>query len=203
MIYLSGHSGTHVKILAAEGLPIGFIAQPHSWKGARQPPYRLWATDNGMFASGVTPEEWWSWLERMARWPNCLFATAPDVVGDAEGTLALSHWLPSIRSLGLPAAFVGQDGLLSGQVPWDDLDCFFVGGTTAWKVSEAAWALVEEANHRGKWTHIGRVNTARRFRAALVQRCDSVDGTLLRFGPTANAPRLRRWLSQGQAQLLL
>ena len=142
-----------------------------------------WAADNGRFSApqNYTDERYLAWLAKMPV-DSCLFATAPDVVGDAEATLALSlPMLPRIRALGYPAALVAQDGLTSEMVPWDDIDALFTGGTTAWKLSESAFELAAEAKRRGKWTHMGRVNSWRRFRAAAAAGYDSADGTVLRF----------------------
>ena len=59
---------------------------------------------------------------------RCLFATAPDVVGDAQATLRRAYMLGWIRYAGLPAALVAQDGLEHLAIPWDDFDALFLGG---------------------------------------------------------------------------
>jgi hypothetical protein len=166
--------------------------------GNRLPDGRTWCADTGCFAQ---PERfdlgrYLDWLAAYAAAiDRCLFATAPDVVGDAAATLARSApVLPLIREIGYPAALVAQDGLESLAVPWDAFDCLFVGGTTGWKLSEVAYALVAEARRRGKWTHMGRVNSLRRLRAAMVGGYDSADGTFLAFGPDVNLPRVTAWL---------
>lgn len=188
MIWLSGCVRSD---LPAE---VGEMCQPisgHDPSGARS-----WAADTGCF---VNPAKFRlpAYLGWLATYPatDCLFATAPDVVGDAVATLATSlPVLRLIRDLGYPAALVAQDGLESLPVPWDDFDCLFVGGTTAWKLSEAAYALVAEAKARGKWAHMGRCNSLRRLRAAMIGGYDSADGTFLAFGPDTNLPRVRQWL---------
>ena len=69
-----------------------------------------------------------------ARW--CLFAAAPDVVGDAAATLQRSErMLDWIRYAGFPVAFVARDGLEHLTVPWDDFDALFIGGSTSWKLA--------------------------------------------------------------------
>jgi len=80
-------------------------------------------------------------------------------------------------------ALVAQDGLESLPVPWEDFDALFIGGSTAWKLSEAARELCQEAKRRGKWVHMGRVNSLRRMQVAEAFGCDSADGTMLRFDP--------------------
>lgn len=158
-----------------------------------------WVADNGCFSSHyVGDERWFNWLSNHAvNAGRCLFATAPDVVGDAAATLARSlPWLPRIRALGYPAALVAQDGLEHLDVPWDDFDALFIGGTTDWKLGPAARHLVAQARERGKHVHMGRVNSHRRWAYAEAIGCDSVDGTFLAFGPDTNLPRLRAWIDQ-------
>jgi hypothetical protein len=190
VIYLSG------KVHRDLPPEVGVMLTPI--RGDRIPDNRTWAADTGCFA---TPERYntvryLAWLrERQHAAYRCLFATAPDVVGDAVATLDQSlPVLAQIRGLGFPAALVAQDGLEALDVPWDDFDCLFVGGTTAWKLSEAAYALAQEAKARGKWCHMGRVNSLRRLRAATIGGYDSCDGTFLVRAPDANLPRMERWL---------
>lgn len=158
----------------------------------------LWAADTGCFSKpdAFNAEAYLGWLqERQSYTDRCLFATAPDVVGDAEATLERSlPLLPAIRDMGYKAALVAQDGLESMAVPWDEFDVLFMGGSTAWKLSEAAYRLAYEAEQRGKWTHMGRVNSWRRLKAAAVSGYDSADGTYLTFGPDVLLPRLQNWI---------
>lgn len=144
-----------------------------------------WAADNGRFSAphNYTDGKYLAWLASMPV-ATCLFATAPDVVGDAAATAALSApMLPRIRQLGYRAALVAQDGLEALDVPWDDLDALFIGGTTAWKLGAEAALLAAEARRRGKWVHMGRVNSLRRMRHAESIGCDSADGTVLKHDP--------------------
>lgn len=161
-----------------------------------------WAADNGRFGKGWPGEdEWWAWLGReVARYGagSCLFATAPDVIGDFVATWDMGrHLLGRIRSLGIPAAYVAQDGSAPDWlIPWDDLDVLFLGGSTEFKLGPHAEALAAEAVRRGKWVHMGRVNSLRRLRLAQQWGCSSVDGTYLTFGPVVNLPRVLGWLDQ-------
>jgi len=146
----------------------------------------IWAADNGCYAAPdrFSLAGYIGWLHDMgAHHGTPLFATAPDVVGDAQATLNLSlptfEWIREVA----PAALVAQDGLENLDIPWDDFDVLFVGGTTDWKLGEAAAAIVAEAKHRGMWVHMGRVNSHRRTVYAESIGCDSVDGTYLRFRP--------------------
>jgi hypothetical protein len=110
-----------------------------------------------------------------------------------------------VEALGFRAALVAQDGIeamgnLGEQL--DAADCLFLGGSTGWKISRAAFEVAEAARAAGCWSHMGRVNSARRYRLACANLIDSADGTFLGFGPDANLPRLHRWLDAG-AQLCL
>jgi hypothetical protein len=202
-MYLSGAIGPTVKQLAAEGV-IGMMAQPQSAYAAEEISiFPCYAADNGCFARTFNEEKWWSWLERMPR-ENCLFATAPDIVGDARGTMLRSTpWLPKIRSLGYEVAFVAQNGLENMVVPWDDFDCLFIGGEDvagqrAWKLGYEALGLVQEARARGKWVHMGRVNSEKRLAYAAYIGCDSADGTFLKYAPEHNVGRMLRWFRNMQ-----
>ena len=164
-----------------------------------------WGIDNGCFTQGerFNLDGYLRWLDKLPR-SGCLFATAPDVVGDAEATLARSrNVLPVIRDLGYPAALVAQDGLEALDVPWETFDALFIGGTTEWKLSEAAYELIAEAKAQRKHVHCGRVNSWPRFRAMALAGCDSADGTMLAFAPDANLPRLREWIGRLSQQIPL
>lgn len=158
-----------------------------------------WAADNGCFSAGDRFS-----LDRFLRWlgrppgdlSRCLFATAPDVVGDAAATWGRSKdVLPRLRALGYRAALVAQDGIEAGALDWGAFDVLFVGGTTAWKLSEATYALIGEAKRRGKWVHVGRVNGEGRLRQMAAAGADSADGTTLTRGPDKYWPRINDgWL---------
>lgn len=136
-----------------------------------------WAGDNDAFLAW-DEDRFVQMLLRMEGVPGCLFVAAPDVVGDMQATLCrFDDWRPEVVGRGFPVALVGQDGAEDRDVPWDAFDAWFVGGSTRWKLSAASCDLVSEANRRGKWTHIGRVNSQRRMRIAHDFGCDSFDGT--------------------------
>lgn len=210
MLYLANPCGPAVIAAMSRG-EIGLIDTP----GQNQP-MRVgqahatgvaWCADNSCFGKSYPGDEaWWAWLNSKAEHVgSCLFATAPDVVGDAQATLERSlPWLPKIRSLGYPAAFVAQDGLERRSVIddpkwWDTFDVLFIGGSTEWKLGPAARELAAAAKHYGKRVHVGRVNSEKRFRYASAPYpfglgADSADGTFLTFGPDQNLPRLQTWL---------
>jgi hypothetical protein len=134
------------------------------------------AADNGCFGT-FDERRFRRYLKRLAGRP-VRFITAPDVVGNHAATLAFwPLWLPVIRSHGLPAAFVVQDGATVEAIPWDECDAVFVGGTTAFKMGSVARSIIAEAKRRDKWVHMGRVNSRRRIQYASDVGCDSVDGS--------------------------
>lgn len=193
MLYLANPCAPEVITAMREG-SIGFIDTPA--QGNRRPIGVVWCADNGCFGKGYPGDEkWLEWLRANSEDAGtCLFATAPDVVGDASATLERSApWLPVIRSLGYPAALVAQDGLEHLQVPWDEFDVLFIGGSTEWKLGPHARRLVAEAKGRGKRIHMGRVNSERRYKYALSIGCDTADGTYLTFGPDRNLPAVLAW----------
>ena len=123
------------------------------------------------------------------------------MVGDAAATLTRSApWLSRIRGLGFPVAYVAQDGLPESSVPWDDIDALFIGGSTEFKLGPVAADAVAEAKQRGKWVHMGRVNSRKRLRYAASIGCDSADGTYLVFAPEKNLSNMLRWLDEINGQ---
>lgn len=200
MLYLANPCGPAVIAEMGRGT-LGLIDTPDQRKPAATAAAHaagvLWCADNGCFSGRWDERRWWQFLvDNAHRAATCLFAVAPDVVGDAVATEQRSRpWLARIRELGYPVAYVAQDGLEDLVVPWDEIDCLFVGGSTAWKLGPAARALVKEAKRRGKWAHLGRVNSGARYAYALAIGCDSVDGTFLTDGPEKNLPRLLSWLA--------
>jgi hypothetical protein len=199
MIYLSGTWSTWLEG-QSEGYPIGPIITPDIGggiylKGTSRP----WAADNACFAKGDRFDlpAYLAWLKKI---PNdlrsrCLFATAPDVVGDWNATWERSRdVLPKLQKLGYAAAVVVQDGCLASEMDWQAIDAVFVGGSTKWKLSQDAENVCCAARQRQKWVHMGRVNSFRRLQASVDFGCQSVDGTFLAFGPEKNLPKVLRWL---------
>ncbi len=225
MLYLANASSAKVRDAMTRG-ELGQMCTP----AERRTPLDgvTWAADNGCYGKGYPGDAGYlAWLD--AQRPHagrCLFATAPDVVGDAAATLIRSApFFAPIRALGYPAALVAQNGLTPDMVPWDDIDALFLGGLrecvpcdyirpldaprippqqiplcptcgarcTEWKTEPAAALLVREAKARGKYVHMGRVNSGRRWRYAALLGCDSADGTFVAIAPDTNLRRLARW----------
>jgi hypothetical protein len=128
-----------------------------------------------------------------------MWVSVPDVVGNHRATRRRwHHWLPVLRRHGLRVAYVAQDGETTP--PWDDLDCLFIGGSTQWKEGAHAIKLCHEARARGKWVHIGRVNTVRRLRM-FDNVADSFDGTQFSRFSAAYIPRWMQIIAYRQTQL--
>lgn len=68
-----------------------------------------------------------------------------------------------------------QDGIGNFEIPWNDIDAVFVGGTDDFKISTEAINACRVAKMLGKWVHVGRVNTAGRVKNWL-DLGDSLDG---------------------------
>jgi hypothetical protein len=166
---------------------------------------QLWAADNDAF--GAWDEgRFRKMLDRISRVDRSrfLWVALPDVVGNARETIdRWGEWYPQVVRLGVPAAFVGQDGLSGeeGRIPWDEMAAFFVGGSTEWKLGEEAERFVGEARRRGKWTHIGRVNTEKRIRHAVEIGADSIDGTTFSRWPDRWIPRGLAWIRRSKQQM--
>lgn len=198
MIYLSGALGAEqIGKRKDLGVMVGFRADGKFWGKTERLADSLWAADNGCFTNpDLNLSDYFDWLKRMSKFQNtCLFAVAPDVVGNAKETYRLSTpILPAIRKLGYEAAFVAQDGQEDLDTSWEDFDCLFIGGTTEWKCSDAAFYLIREAVKRGKWVHVGRVNSMRRILWARFAGAHSCDGTFYAFAPDKNLSLIEKWL---------
>jgi hypothetical protein len=201
VLYFANPCGDAVVAAMRAGL-LGYIDTPA--QGNKRPAGVLWCADNGAFSDRFDETRWWRFLQGSAGdAARCVFAVAPDVVADAAATLARSSpWLPRIRDLGYPVAFVAQDGIEELPVPWDDFDALFLGGTDGFKLGPVAREVAADAKARGKWVHMGRVNSEKRFRYARAVRCDSVDGTHITFRPRQYLGEVLAW-TRGNDQLEL
>ena len=195
---------------------IGLMVQPRNAASyaALLVRYPFWAADNGAFTrnpAGFNRDRFAAMLELpqfQDHAASCLFVVAPDclevlptgaVIGDAPATLQqFPEWSRKIRAAGFPVALVAQDDLelLLASVVWELVDALFIGGSDAWKLSDAARVCIVEARRLGKFIHMGRVNSFRRLARASEMLCDTADGTFLLFGPDANLPRMLGWFDK-------
>ena len=129
--------------------------------------------------------------------------------------------LPVIRDYGYKAAFVAQDGMEQhlAKIPWSAFDVLFLGGGQSekyltkenrvrtrdgrwvgeWKLTPGARKLVDLAKAKGKWVHMGRVNSFKRLNIAASWGCDSADGTCIgrhAKGPDFATAEVISWLDR-------
>lgn len=157
------------------GLPVGQLITPLTRRAYRGDPF---AIDNGAFSkSRFDAERFLSLVRRHEdRRDKCLFVAVPDVVGSARRTLeTFRHWYPRLERW--PLALVAQDGIEDLEIPWRHIRAVFIGGSTRFKMSDAAEAVIRASQMIGCWVHVGRVNTPDRIEKFLDLEVDSVDGT--------------------------
>jgi hypothetical protein len=143
----------------------GVLTSPgHRGIPAGLPAGLAWGGDNQAYSGRFRAELFLAWLDIVSKYrETCLFVACPDLYGDAAGTMRLYfEWADRIRARGLPAALVAQDGQELAELP-AGLDALFVGGSTAWKVSQAAGGVIRRAQQQGAHVHIGRVNWWKRY----------------------------------------
>jgi hypothetical protein len=171
---------------------IGLMLTPFSQRNSNNSPYQWnWAADNGCFASKWDENTWVNWLKSFENTQKALFATVPDVVANHAETLKRwGQYNVLVSSLGYKPAFVLQDGASIDDIPWEDMGCLFIGGSTDFKLSLKTKFFCAEAKARSIWIHMGRVNSLKRMLLAREWGVDSVDGTYLAFGPDVNTPKL-------------
>ncbi len=136
----------------------------------------LYGIDNGAF-SNFSERAWRATIAKQdgAR-DRCLFVTLPDIVGAAQRTLELfRHFRHELHTW--PLAFVAQDGAERIEMPWGFMSAVFVGGSTEWKMSQAAADVVKAAKIFGKHVHVGRINTPDRWRHFDELGADTCDGS--------------------------
>ena len=202
---------------------VGWLITPIADKGV--PADVTWAADCGLGVARSTDradiEQYLDWLECLPYdRARCLYAVAPDVLGDAEATWRRSEpLLPLIRGLGYPPALVAQDGFDPESVDWSAFDVLFIGGkplavtkdtpsserrrlrAREWKRSErGGYAAIAEGKRRGKRVHVGRVNGGPFLRSVASAGADSADGSLLCHGPEKHWPLVCSWLDRLTAQ---
>lgn len=164
-----------------------------------QHPEMMFCIDNGAFAR-FEPKAFLSLLAKHEpRKDLCRFVAAPDVVGSARRTLeCFKVWQPRLANW--PVGFVCQDGQEGLEIPWEFCAAVFIGGSTEWKMSNHAAAIVKAAKVIGKWCHVGRVNTPGRLEYFEDLGADSCDGTgLARYSDM----RHKIWHEKNQPKLAL
>lgn len=183
----------HPQAVEHAGPGFGRLLSPRDYSRARDTGAAgiPWAADNDAF-NDFHPHRYAQMLMTLRGAPGCLFVTLPDVVADWQQTRHLAdQWLASLHDL--PVAYVAQDGQPEALVPWESIDCLFLGGTTSFKLSADAQRLGREAKDKGKWLHMGRVNSRKRFDYARAIHCDSVDGSSFSKWRETYVPEALEW----------
>ena len=161
-LYLSGVECAATRAMEDAAQPVGLMLQPGSGLARHAQHYRWWAADNGCFSQGETfdPRAWLAWLASLPEVGvrrRCLFAVAPDVVGDAAATWRRSRpWLDVVRSLGIPVALVAQNGADGHVGTWEhaeEWDALFVGGAP--ECGRCGWVRREPADRRRRCPSCG------------------------------------------------
>lgn len=200
-LYLTPPSSTRIQEHINAG-NLGMITTPG--QGNKLQPSGYWCADNGVWGGHYPGDEaYLRWLTAMAPHADrCLFAVAPDAVASHQGTINRSYdMLRKIRGLGYPVAFACQDGMQwCSWDPWDHIDCLFIGGSDDFKLSADAAMLADVARSIGKWVHMGRVNSWRRYEYADAIGCHSVDGTYLTNAPDKLLPAVLGWAQRARGQ---
>lgn len=192
IVLVSGGTATMRKFAGNPYLGVLFVPASGNTAASLWPD-AVWAADNSAYTH-FDAGRFVDMLGRLREVPGCQFVAAPDVVAQPIETLRRFRlWEPMIHALGFPVALVGQDGLKVSQVPWDSLDAFFVGGSTDWKLGTAARDLVSYAQSKGKWCHMGRVNSRKRMHYAERIGCDSIDGQSFSVWSERYVPKAIEW----------
>ncbi|HWY36774.1 MAG TPA: hypothetical protein VNX68_19165 [Nitrosopumilaceae archaeon] len=191
MLYLSGKIDSRLFNITN----IGFLRNINT--GNIIPLDQIWAVDSGCFSNkGFSWIRYHEWLLKRINL-GCIFATIPDVVGNAKETIeAFNKYKDLFKWISNRLAFCAQDGLEDLEIPWAEFTTLFIGGTTGWKLSDTVKSIIKEAQIKGKKVHIGRVNSLKRMKHFAELQVDSVDGTNIAFAPDINIPKILRWINK-------
>lgn len=149
-----------------------------------------------------------NWIpEEKAQMYICKWVVLPDVVGCARATNAMFHLMKD-KFRPHQRAIVAQNGSENDQdedlaIPWEEIGCLFIGGTSEWKDTHGVRLAIHAKTHYPHiWVHVGRVNTKRRV-SLFFDHADSFDGSgLVRFGMLEDlVPRIKELQSSKQKKL--
>mgnify|MGYP003146501226 CR=1 FL=1 len=157
-----------------------------------------WACDNDCFR-GFNVDAYLRMLAAVQGRRGCVFVAAPDVLENWTETRTLfDRWQPVVKAHQLPVAIVLQDGATHHEIPWNQIDGVFIGGSTKFKLCRRVASFSGYARATGLWVHMGRVNTSRRYNHASQIGCHSVDGSTFSWFPDEGLRRLSKWNKQGR-----
>jgi hypothetical protein len=205
ILLVSGGTATVRRLAAEWPRRLGMLLTPANRNGTASllATGLPWAADNGCYR-GLDAPAFRRMLRRVTGLPRCLFVVVPDVVGDARATLGLfDEWREEVAATSQPPALVGQDGAEDLDIPWGDFACWFVGGSTRWKLSRASADLCRDARSRGKHVHMGRCNSRRRMGIADSFGVDSIDGSSFSRWTDKYLEKSLRWLGHLGKQRML
>ena len=187
--------------MAGQDMNIGALITPQS--GNKPPTDIPWAADNAAY-SNWDEKKFVRMLNKISQEETKpIFVACPDVVGNAiETAKQFRCWQPLIKEYNFPVALVLQDGQESIGVPWHEVDAVFIGGTNDFKLGQYVRYIVGAAKEKGKWVHMGRVNSQKRAKYAQKIGCDSIDGTHFSIEPKT-IHKFLRFLKKEQHQLFL
>jgi hypothetical protein len=202
MLLVNGATKTVRQLLPSRHL--GVLLSPGCGNRQWWPEGTAWAVDNGAFG-GFDERKWTRLMDRLRPDAWCRFVVAPDKLADAAETRKLfDRWGGEIAARGFRVAYVLQDGETGATIPWGVCDAIFIGGSDAFKLSRGTAEMAREAKARGKWVHLGRVNSHSRLRYAFTLGCDSVDGSSFSWFSDTYLPRAAsflEWLAAGQQNM--
>ena len=198
LILVSGATRTVNRIKGHENL--GVLTTPQNWNSL--PADITWAADNAAY-SNWDEKKFIKMLVKISKHNHKpIFVASPDVVCDAlETDRLLLKWQPIIKKHGLPVALVLQNGQEKYGVPWTKIDAIFIGGDDEFKLGRYVRYVVGSAKEKGKWVHMGRVNSIKRMLYARRIGCDSIDGTSFSMFPDTYIPKYLRILEKDQLTL--
>jgi len=147
----------------------------------------MWSIDN--FAFTKFPEnKFKKLLETYKEFSHlCSWVTSPDTFADYPSTLKRFYqWSQYINHMGYKRAIVIQNNAHKYKIPYDDLDCVFVGCSDEYKFSHYVLDIVQECKSRNIVTHMGRVNSIKRIKWCFENGFDTVDGSSYARFPDKN-----------------
>ena len=177
------------------------ICQQHGWGRmyiTRTPnpyPGEPWAWDNGAYQAHLRGRElniteWKRRTQLAADKPPPYLAVLPDIVAGGQRSLELSYRHIQDLPRNWPKYIAVQDGIepddITPLLPY--ISGIFLGGTTAYKQTAAAWA--HYAHNNSKRFHYARASTRRKLQDAIQCGADSIDTA----APIWIPRQLRQWI---------
>jgi hypothetical protein len=185
----------------------GLIVSPHMPVAYETLADYVWCGDNGQYSNwnretgglrqAFDLDGWLRWLDRISHYrATCAFVVAPDHPGNHHNTCRMyDRYAFPARERGLRVAFAAQDGA-EQFIPGFHIDVLFIAGSTAWKLGPGAARLILRARYLGMPVHVGRVNSARRYRYFQTLGANSCDGTYICYAPNKHYARMAGWTGQ-------